>query len=252
MGSIRVDESAFPLPLVAGGRLMRVRRLRLARRALLFSALLSSGVLASANAPKDPPWEKFDEDDGIAVFRREVPGSPIIALRGEGVVNAPILRVASVLIDTARAPEWIDSLAETKIVRKLNDDEQIEWDHITTPVILKDRDFVFDIKLELNPGGKQVLLNYHSVYDSGAPKTDYVRGEFTYGTFTLTSIEGGKKTRMLCEVLADPKGSIAKWIVNLFQKDWPHKTIASLRNQVAKPDIKDQPRLKNMLAAQGY
>ena len=88
--------------------------------------------------------------------------------------------------------------------------------------------------------------------DSGAPKTDYVRGEFTYGTFTLTSIEGGKKTRVLAEVLADPKGSVAKWIVNLFQKDWPHKTIESLRKQVAKPDIKDQARLKDMLAQAGY
>ncbi|HWZ88295.1 MAG TPA: START domain-containing protein, partial [Polyangiaceae bacterium] len=148
--------------------------------------------------------------------------------------------------------EWIDSLAETKIIRKLSDDDCIQWDHIKTPVILKDRDFVFDIKLGLNPPDKQVSLNYHSVYDSGAPKTDYVRGEFTYGTFTLTSIEGGKKTRVLAEVLADPKGSVAKWIVNLFQKDWPHKTIESLRKQVAKPDIKDQARLKDMLAQAGY
>lgn len=226
--------------------------IRFARRAVLFGALISGSLLAASPEPKAPPWEKFDEEAGIAVFRREVPGSPIIALRGEGVVNAPILRVASVLVDTARAPEWIDSLAETKVIRKLNDDEFIEWDHIATPVILKDRDFVFDIKLSLNPKDKQLSLNYHSVYDSGAPKTDYVRGEFSYGTFTLTSIEGGKKTRILCEVQADPKGSVAKWIVNLFQKKWPHQTIESLRKQVAKPDIKDQPRLRDMLTQAGF
>jgi hypothetical protein len=226
--------------------------IRLVRRAALLSTLLTGSLLAAGAAPKDPPWEKFDEDDGIAVFRREVPGSPIIALRGEGVVNAPILRVLSVLVDTARAPEWIDSLAETKVVRKLNDDEFIQWDHIATPVILKDRDFVFNIKLALNPKDKQASLNYHSVFDSGAPKTDFVRGEFTYGTFTMTSIDGGKKTRFLCEVLADPKGSVAKWIVNLFQKDWPHKTIESLRKQVAKPDIKDQARLRDLLGQAGY
>jgi hypothetical protein len=231
---------------------MRAQAAKLRRRAWLLTALLSGSLLAAGNAPKDPPWEKFDEDDGIAVFRREVPGSPIIALRGEGVIDAPILRVLSVLVDTARAPEWIDSLAETKVVRKVSDDEFIEWDHIKTPVILKDRDFVFDIKLTLNPKDKQAALTYHSVYDSGAPKTDYVRGEFSYGTFNLTSIDGGKKTKFLCEVLADPKGSVAKWIVNLFQKKWPHETIESLRRQVAKPDIKDQPRLKELLAQAGY
>ena len=223
------------------------------RRALLACALLTgTAFAATAAAPKDPPWEKFDEDEGIAVFRREVAGSPIIALRGEGVVDAPILRVASVLVDTARSAEWIDRLAEVKVVRKINDDEQIHWTHITTPVVLKDRDFVFDIKLELDPANKKVFLNYHSVYDSGAPKTDYVRGEFKYGTFTLTSIDGGKKTRVLAEVLADPKGSVAKWIVNLVQKDWPHKTIASLRKQVAKPNIVDQPHLRELFSQKGY
>jgi len=225
---------------------------RLSPRALLLVVLSSGSLFAADPAPKAPPWEKFDEQDGISVYRREVPDSPVIALRGEGVVDAPILRVASVLVDSTRSTEWIDRLAETKVVRKISDDEFIHWNHITTPVILKDRDFVYDIKLELKPAEKQVLLNYHSVYDSGAPKTDYVRGEFKFGTFTLTEIDGGKRTRVLAEVLADPKGSVAKWIVNLFQKDWPHKTLTSLRKQVAKPDIKDQPRLKDLLAQNGY
>lgn len=227
------------------------------RRTVLAIAFVSGTVLAGGGsaasaAGSDPAWEKFDEREGVAVFRREVAGSPIIALRGEGVVDAPILRVASVLIDTTRSAEWIDRLEEVKVVRKLSDDEEIHWTHIGTPVVLKDRDFVFKIKLELDPPNKKLSLNYKSVYDSGAPKTDFVRGEFKFGTFTLTSIEGGKKTKVLAEVLADPKGSVAKWIVNMVQKDWPYKTLTSLRKQVAKPDIKDSPRLKELLAQKGY
>jgi len=233
----------------------KIRTYRGTRRALLgavflFGTLLGAG--SASRAASDPPWEKFGDEDGIAVFRREVPGSAVIALRGEGVVDAPILRVASVLVDTSRSTEWIDRLQEVKVVRSLSDDEQIHWTHIHTPPVIKDRDFVFSIKLSLDPPNKTLSLNYHSVYDSGAPKTDYVRGEFKFGTFTLTSIEGGKKTRVLAEVLADPKGSVAKWIVNMVQKDWPHNTFMSLRRQVAKPDIKDQPRLKQMLADKGY
>lgn len=226
-------------------------RLGLIRRGLLATAFLSGTVYAAANAPSTP-WEKYDEVDGITVYRREVPGSAVIALRGEGVVDAPILRVASVLVDTKRSAEWIDRLAEVRVVRKISDDEEIHWTHIETPAVLKDRDFVFDIKLELDPEHKKVSLNYHSVFDSAAPKTDFVRGEFKFGTFTLTSIDGGKKTRVLAEVLADPKGSVAKWIVNMVQKKWPYNTITSLRKQVAKPNIKDQPRLKDLLGQKGY
>lgn len=58
--------------------------IRLAARAVLFRAMISGSLLGVADAPKAPPWEQFDEN-GIAVFRREVPGSPIIALRGEGI-----------------------------------------------------------------------------------------------------------------------------------------------------------------------
>jgi hypothetical protein len=111
---------------------------------------------------------------------------------------------------------------------------------------------VFNAKLEFDGKQKRVALNYHSVSDPAAPKTDYIRGHFAYGTFTLTSVDGGKKTRVLCEVLCDPKGSVAKWIVNLFQKSWPHNTIVSLRKQVAKPDIKNNVKLKEAMAREGF
>ena len=57
---------------------------------------------------------------------------------------------------------------------------------------------------------------------------------------------------MVAEIHADPKGSVAKWIVNMFQKGWPHNTITSLREQVKKPDIRDHAHLKEVLTDKGY
>ena len=215
---------------------------------LLFIATLAVPLAVRADAARSEPWEKFGEDDGIAVFRRDMPGTPVVALRGEGVVDAPILRVASVLVDTSRATEWIDSVVDAKTIRKVSETEYVEWDHVATPFVLKDRDFVFQAKLELKPKQKKVVLDYHSVEDPAAPKTSYIRGRFIYGTFVLTAIDGGKRTRVLAELLCDPKGSVAKWIVNLFQKSWPHQTIQALRKQVKKTDIKDNPKLKEALS----
>ncbi|HWZ88668.1 MAG TPA: START domain-containing protein, partial [Polyangiaceae bacterium] len=161
-------------------------------------------------------------------------------------------RVASVLVDTSRAHEWVDSVAETRTLRKLSDTEYVQWNHVTTPWVLKDRDFVFSTKLELNPQALQVALNYHSVTDPAAPKTNYIRGQFIYGKFELTSVDGGKKTRVLAELLCDPKGSVAKWMVNLVQKDWPHSTLTRLRRQVAKKDVVDSPKLALALKQAGY
>jgi hypothetical protein len=206
---------------------------------------------APAQAPQ-PAWEKFGDDDGIAVYRREVPGSPIVAFKGEGVVDQSILRVASVIVDSSRATEWIDSLKEARILRQVSETETIHYDHVGTPIVMKDRDFVSDCKLEFDPAQKKVALKIHSVNDASAPQTSYIRGELLQSSFTLTAIEHGTKTRVVAEIHADPKGSVAKWIVNMFQKKWPHNTITSLRKQSAKPDIVEHPRLKQVLTEHGY
>ena len=236
--------------------------------ALTFALCLSTGMPAHADQPAQAPvttpatapktapapvaWEKIGDSDGIGVYRREVPGSPLIAFKGEGYVNASIIRVASVLVDSDRAPEWVDSLTESKIIRWINETETVHYDHIGTPFVLKDRDFVSNCKLTFDPSRKNVTLKINAVKDPLAPETSYVRGELLHSSFSLTSAEHGTKTFVVAEIHADPKGSVATWIVNLFQKRWPHSTLTRLRAQVAKPDIKEHPRLQTELAKHGY
>ena len=207
---------------------------------------------ASAHTTSAPAWEKINEADGIVAYRREVPGSPLIAVRGEGVINASIIRVASVLLDTSRATEWIDRVVESRIVREVSETEVIHYDHVGTPIVMKDRDFVTRGKLEFDTPNKKIILRFRSVTDPLAPPTQYIRGEIMQSYFAMTSIEHGSKTHIMVEVHADPKGSIAKWLVNMFQTSWPHNTITRLRAQAAKPDIKDHPQLKAELTKAGY
>jgi hypothetical protein len=117
--------------------------------------------------------------------------------------------------------------------------------------VLADRDFVFHVKLELKPKQKQMIVRLKSVNDAAAPKTDHIRGHMIYGMYVLTAIDDGKKTKILTEMLCDPKGSVAKWMVNLFQKSWPYNTITALRKQVKKAGIKDNPKLKEALKREG-
>jgi hypothetical protein len=234
------------------------------RLRLLCISLLTVFALegsASADPPKQAAkWEFFNEEDGVRCYRRDVSGSDVVALRGEGFVAAPIQRVASVLIDRKRSPEWIDRLVKTKVLRNISETESINWNHIKTPTPLKDRDFVFKSMLLTNPAKKQVIFKYFSVTDKLAPETDdYVRGHFQEGKFELTVAErtnkDGTKTKgtlVVAEVVVDPKGSVPTFIVNMVQKSWPHKTLTALRKQVAKPDIKDDQRVIDRLTREGF
>jgi hypothetical protein len=216
-------------------------------RSVLALALVAMFALTAPRDAAADAWTKIDDSDGITIYRREVPGSDVIAFKGEGVVYAPLVRVASVVFDTSRATEWIDSLVEARVVRRMSDTEYVEYDHVKTPPLLKDRDFVTLNKLEYDPARRAITIRLHSTTDPAAPPTSYVRGELVSSTFVLTPTADGKGTRVVGDVHADPRGSLPSWIVNFFQKDWPRSTFKSLRTQVAKANIVENPVIRRLV-----
>ncbi len=203
------------------------------------------------NMPASADWEKVGEKAGITVFRQNIPGSSLVAFRGEGIVDAPLIRVASVMFDETRAKEWIRDLAETKVVSWYSPMEFLEYDHVNTPFILTDRDFLSKVKIDYDATKKCISFLYQNADLLDAPeplrKTKYVRGALNGTLFHLTSVENDTKTLVEGEVYGDPKGFVPKWIVNMFQKDWPTMTLMNLRKQVAKPDIQLHPKMLEIM-----
>ena len=199
----------------------------------------------------EKPWEFVKlTKDGVKAEKMEVPGSSVLAFRGEGDVDAPLTKVATIIFDTKRAPEWIEDLVSSKIVRWLSSDEWVEYDHVATPpIIMKDRDFVSKVKLTIDAKTKSIKFLYLNTVDADSPETKYIRGDLMNTTFLLTSIDGDKRTHVVGEIHCDPKGSVAKWLVNFFQSDWPIDTIRNLRKQGAKPDIKEDEKILTLFNA---
>ncbi len=192
-------------------------------------------------------WESVDNtSDGIQVFKREAGDSGLVAFRGVGYVEAPLALVATVILDTSRRPEWIDGLADSKIIRWESKDNFVEYDHIGLPFFVKDRDFVTKIKINFDPFRKELIFHYRASNDPSAPRTHYIRGDLIEATFILHSADD-KKTRVDAEFLCDPKGLIPKWLVNFFLSDWPKTTFRSLRKEVLKSGIAIDPRLSKLL-----
>ncbi len=218
---------------------------------VLLATLLPLAATADSSTTADG-WECLGTRDGITTYRRAVPGSPVVAIKGDGIVEAPILRVASVVLDTTRLHEWTDSLGAARRIRIISWTEFVEYDHIRTPFILKDRDFVVQTNLEFAPKQKQIVLRMRSVTDPLAPATSRVRGELMQSSYVLTGLDHGRRTRMIADVHADPKGSVPKWIVNHYQKGWAYDTITRLREQVKKLEIEDDAELERILAKEGY
>jgi hypothetical protein len=207
------------------------------KRSFFLALLLLS---ASASADEDGgAWEPTGTHENVETFRKVVPGSPLIAFMGKGVINAPLIKVASIMLDDDRSQEWVDSLKEAKVVRILNPSEYIELNYIVMPPLIWDRDFVTDVKMLVDPDTKTFSMLYHSTEDSlMPPQGKAVRGAILHSSVIMQSIENGTKTLMTAELHADPKGRLPAFLVNFFQGDWPIATFRGIRKQSARTDIK--------------
>jgi hypothetical protein len=132
-------------------------------------------------------------------------------------------------------------------VRRLGPTEYSEYNHIGLPLIIKDRDFVSNVQIEVDAATRTFALVYRPAADSAPLATHNVRGEILAGRFEAVSL-GAARTRLTAEVQADPRGFLPAWLVNLFQRNWPVTTFERLRAQAAKPDIQMPAEFRDVLS----
>lgn len=208
----------------------------------LICAWLSLWVAAAAGADlpvADSSWKLEGADDGITVHSKVVPNSDLFAFRGETLVDAPVAKVANILIDTSRKLEWVARIVKAKNIREIGPYERNEYNHTSSGFFLvNDRDFVFRAKVDFDREKKRAFFRMRSVEDELMPEQNgIVRGFLHESVYILSSFDEGRKTHVVVEIHVDPKGSVPKWLVNLFQKSWPKRTLDGIRKQAAKPDV---------------
>ena len=221
----------------------------IALAAFAASTLLASPMPALPKA--DSSWKQVSDSNRVLVHSKEIPNSAIVAFRGETTIDAPIAKVANVLIDSTRKTEWVHKIVTAKDLRILSPYERIEYNHTSSGFFLvKDRDFVFHAKASLDKAKQQVVFTLHSVTDELMPEKSMVRGSIDDSRYILTRV-GPNQTHLVVEIHADPKGGVPKWLVNLFQKSWPEKTLNGIRTQCAKADVLENPGIHAFFEGSG-
>jgi len=205
------------------------------RRDLLVGSAL--GLVSLTFSRLAAAWEEIDVAQGVRVFRRDVAGSPLVAFKGMGYVNAPIAKLCWVLADNQHRTDWVDRLKKTTVLERQSDFDFILYQHFGLPVLLSDRDYVYRAKGSRDAKTGIVTLRMHSVKHPKAPPTVGVRAQLVGSSYTL--IPKGKQTLVIVEIQTDPKGALPAWLVNLIQKSWPSNTILALRRQVKKSFVKE-------------
>lgn len=218
-------------------------------------ALLLFSVLPAVWAAKPVPVSAFEDEvgwvyqgedsTGVRLWKKEIPGSPVVAFRGEAVIDASIPRIASVLGDAKRRTEWVADAKESRDVRVESMSERVEYNRTGAPWPVQDRDFVYRVSVDVKREPlKQLWVHIKSVAESSVPpRAGVVRAELMSSRYVFTAIDEAH-TRASVEIHADPKGSLPKWLVNLVQQNWPKTTLIRLARQVAKDYVVENGELR--------
>ena len=180
-------------------------------------------------------WKQIQSESDMWVYEAQVPGSDVVALKAEGIVNAPLEKLSAFLLDHAHTKDWVPQLDEHRILKSISADHYVEYVHIATPFIVKDRDFVNEVTITRDRSTelKWLEIDGHSIELAEAPQTTYVRGKVVQQVVRLERMENSQ-TRMLVGFHIDPMGSVPKWMVNAFNRGWPKKTFRTIQRKITR------------------
>ena len=219
------------------------------RIALIVAAAVAVSTLTTpdaAYASGKGKWEFVSSNNGVRVYRKQVPGSSVMAFRGVMTANIHIGKVISTYANTNLRKDWVDRWDADAELDVRSATERTFWIKFGLPWPVTDRDYVLHLKANFNFDKKVFTARLNSVRHPKKPKLDCcVRGK-AFGTYyKFTAIPGTNKTKLFVEVHTDPRGMLPSWLVNLIQKDWPRKTLVSLVKRSRRGDIKVHPAVAN-------
>jgi hypothetical protein len=190
-------------------------------------------------------WKLIEEENGIATYEKITKGDELVAFRGEVLIQAPLKKIATVLVDQPLQKQWVDAYVEGKNISKKSEFEYVQYSQTKVPWPFENRDFVFSAYAKIDTDPNTMILVMNSVEDSAMPPKDgVVRGEILQSYYYMKEMKGLTATRLVVEMKVDPKGAIPMWLVKLSQKRWPHNTLTAIKRLALKDDLKVMPRLE--------
>jgi hypothetical protein len=197
---------------------------------LLIATALAAAPVAAAGEPEK--WDFVDKDDGIYVWKHEVPGHDVPDFRGQTFIDANIEVILKEMLDWKQHTDWMYACVESALLKQQGPDRMTMYNRIGAPWPVWDRDVVADIGIERAADGKYVKVSFKNITSALRPVPKrVVRLPKLVGFYKLWSVEPNK-TKIMYQVEAEMGGSIPRWLAVAGARDLPHHTLDRLRSRV--------------------
>lgn len=201
---------------------------------LFVVTLLSLIFTLSAHAANDSSdWELETEEEDIQlkIFTREISGSNLKAFKGEMIVSAKLSSLASLLLDSNAAPDWMHQCEKFEIIEQLSPQNAVIYFINGAPWPVSDRDAVISTVMSQNPETLDLRIDVKALVDRLPEDEDYVRIPRMIGFWSFSPMSGGD-VKVVYQVHAEPGGSLPAWLANSVVVDTPYHTLSNMRDML--------------------
>jgi START domain len=183
-------------------------------------------------AQQTSDWTFKNEKDGVKVYYRttgdvhEVKLTTSIQTTTSGLIH--------LLSDVEAYPSWGYKIAESRLIKYINENEMIYYSRVDFPWPLNDRDVVLYSKFHQNPVTRVVTGTSTAVSGHLPPYKNIVRMNTCVTTWTVYPPKGGW-SYVEYTIYSKPGGSLPDWMVNMAIDMGPRETIKAIRKQIKLP-----------------
>jgi len=180
------------------------------------------------------PWTLSKKTEIITVYRMAIPGLDIDAFKGVCEYPVRLEVLGSVLENISGYVSWIDSLIESRIIKKIDKNHLFLYQRYEAVWPFSDRDCVAEVNVDRNFQTGQFTIRIHSISGLLPPLTDgTVRLPAYEGTFLIEYIDR-EHTRITYIGKIEFGGNIPNWLGDFLSSEIPFITLNGLIQEAQK------------------
>lgn len=190
-------------------------------------------ALPETGAAPAEQWRLVRDRDGIRIFHRTVPGSPIPEARADAIIDAPPSRVYAAVSDYDNFPHFVPYVVGSKILRQKG---RLVWvyQRLRFPGPIADRRFVIEAVHDIDrpkPGFYTIRWHMAERETNSLARESGISPAVFSGSWELRPLEGGFMTDATYAVHLDPGGVLPAWLVTLATDDLLPNVIRAVRDR---------------------
>jgi len=198
-------------------------------------------LILQVNSVLAQPWQLQKDEQGILIYLRDLPDSPIKEFKGEIRIKAGLGSLLAVMDDTAACPDWIYNCAEPILLQKISFNERYNFQISKMPLFITNRGLIFHTLLSQDADTRVITMTMSASPDyCNNKQTDscqYIRNtkmvpiSRSNGNYKFIPEPDGW-TRVIWQQHIEPGGNLPGWLVNSLLLDMPYNTLKNLREIV--------------------